>query len=336
VTAAIGVLCARIRVEEKQLLAALAEAGVPAMPLAPTACPYPFSPVPTSVGRDGLTGQSTGPTLDGAHGVEVVIDRLADRALAAAFLPFWQAQGKAVLDAGLAATGNRAVAAAALAASELLRPMAFLAASEEAAIAALAATGYPATLLPLNGGAAITLWDEDTAEAVLEHRSVLGDTAAAVVIVQAGAPVATERVLVHVVGGEAVAADDPGQMVPTTPAIVELAEGAARALGAVVAAVEIALTPAGVVVWDVLPAADFRHASALHDRSVAAAIAALAAAHLAARPSFGRSVRVQVHAGTGVDLDEADAEDGPEVVAVVPSEVDDAWREVGRDAVLTA
>ena len=345
-TAAIGVLCARVRVEEKQLLAALAEAGVPATPLAPAAFPSPFSPVPTPPGPvdaapagRGSTGQPAGATLDGAQGIEVVIDRLADRTLAAALLPLWQAQGKVVLGAGLAATGNRAVVAAALAAARLPRPISFLAASEEAAVAALQQSGFPATLLPLNGGAPITLWDEDTAEAVLEHRSVLGSAADAVSLVQAGAPVATERALVHIVGGAAVAVEDAGDFISTAPVAAKLAEAAARALGATVAAVEIALTPSGFVVWDVQPAADFRNAAPLVGRGPAAAIAALAASSLVARPAFEHAVRVRLQAGAeagNVDGGDGEAGDGRAVVPVVPPNVDEGWREVARDAVLTA
>jgi [lysine-biosynthesis-protein LysW]--L-2-aminoadipate ligase len=311
VTAAIGVLCARVRLEEKQLLAALAEAGVPAMPLAPAASPFPIAPAPVPpgpVGHDGSTGHrvpagrdSMRDGADGIDGVEVVIDRLADRTLASALLPLWQAQGKVVLDAGLAATGNRAAVAAALAAAGLPRPLTLLASSEESALAAIERTGLPATLLPLTGGASITLWDRDSAEAIIEHRTVLGDPADAIVLVQAGAPAATERALVHVVGGEAVAVDDAGALIPATPAVVALAEAAARALGAAVVGVEIALTPAGCVVWDVQPVADFRNACDLGGRTAAAAITALAAARLAARPAFERAVRVQVQSGAEVD-----------------------------------
>jgi [lysine-biosynthesis-protein LysW]--L-2-aminoadipate ligase len=347
VTAAIGVLCARVRVEEKQLLAALAEAGVPASPLAPAACPYPLAPAPSPSGPvalDGSTGRTTGATLDGARCAEVVIDRLADRRLAAALLPVWQAQGKAVLGAGLAAGGNRAAVAATLAAAGLPRPLSFLATSEDAAIIALAQTGYPATLLPVDGAAAIVLWDNDSAEAILEHRSVLGGVTESVVLVQAGAPSAAERMLVHVVGGQAVATEDPGNLAGTS-AVLELAEAAADALGAAIAGIEIALTPVGFVVWDVQPVADFRNAAPLGTSTVAAAVASLAAGRLAARPAFKRSIRVHAcpdperrdgersHARTGGVHDPVAEEDAAEVAAA------ERWRgeeEVGHDAVLTA
>jgi [lysine-biosynthesis-protein LysW]--L-2-aminoadipate ligase len=346
VTAAIGVLSTRVRLEEKQILAALAEAGVPAGPLAPAACPFPISPLPIPSGPAALDGAAgllsgTDPTTDCAAGVEVIVDRLIERTLAAALLPLWQSQGKVVLGGGLAATGNRAVVAAALTAAGLPRPETFLAPTEEAALAALDQMVYPATLLPLGGGAPITLWDRDSAEAILEHRSVLGGAADAVVLVQTGAPAAAERALVHVVGGTAVAAEDAGRLLTTAPAAVGLVEAAARALGAGIVGVEIAQTAQGLVVWDVQPVPDFRLALPLNGQSVAAAVAALAAAHLAARPAFKRAVRVQVHAGAGGALD-GETEDGPEIAPNGRDALDGMtiesgeWREVRRDAALTA
>ena len=358
-TAAIGVLCARVRLEEKQLLAALAEAGVPAVSLAPAASPFPISPVPTPlgpVGHDGSTGPATGTTHHAAAGIAVVLDRLADRTLAAALLPLWQAQGKLVLGAGLAATGNRAAVAAALAAAGLPRPATYLATSEESAVAALEQIDFPATLLPLTGGAPIALWDRDSAEAIVEHRTVLGDPADGIVLVQTGAPPATDRVLVHVVGGVAAAADDPGNLILGAPAVVELAEAAARSLGAAIAGVEIALTAAGFVVWDVQPVPDFRTAVPLGDRAPAVTVAALAAARLAALPAFSRAVRVQLHAGgEQANIASADSDavgEGEQAVpGVAPPRMGvgrdargagsdrrrvGAEREVGRGAVLTA
>jgi [lysine-biosynthesis-protein LysW]--L-2-aminoadipate ligase len=349
VTVAIGVLSARIRVEEKQVLQALAEAGVPARPLAPAACPFPVSPVPTPPGAAGRLASLSDAMFDCAPGCEVIVDRLSERTLAAALLPLWRSQGKVILGAGLAATGNRAGVAAALTAAGLPRPETFLAPTEEAALAALDQLVYPATLLPLGGGAAVTLWDRDSAEAVLEHRSVLGGATSAVVLVQGGAPAATERALVHVVGGAAVAAADPGGLIAAAPAAVALAEAAAHALGADVAGVEIALTEAGLVVWDVPATPDFRDAAPLHGQSVAAAVAALAAAHLAARPAFKRAVTVEAcpergewaQAGEDGAID-GEAQDGPAAVRVVPNGSGEAalpasdWQEVRRDAALTA
>jgi glutathione synthase/RimK-type ligase-like ATP-grasp enzyme len=278
VVAAIGVLSSRTRVEEKQLFAALAMAGVSAMPLSPTR-PLPFPPTPDLV----------------ACSPSVIIDRCRERALAAAALPVWQAIGVTVLDAGLAATGSRATVAAALSAARLPRPTTYLTLDEASAMTALAATGFPATLLPLSGDeAAIILHDQDTAEAVVEHRAVLGGVTEATALVQAGAPDATARATVLVVGGTAVAGSiGPGWA--TAPAALALVETAARVLGASVIGIELAMTAAGLVIWDVQPVPDFRGMSALGELSAAEAIASLAAGHLARlSPPLGNPAPVPV------------------------------------------
>lgn len=262
--AAIGVLSSRTRVEEKQLFAALAVAGVSASPLSPTR-PLPFPPTPDLV----------------ACSPAVIIDRCRERALAAAALPVWQALGVTVLDAGLAATGSRASVAAALSAAGLPRPATYLTLNEASAIAALTATSFPATLLPLaSDEAAIVLHDQDTAEAVVEHRAVLGGATEATALVQAGAPDAAARATILVVGGVAIAGSC-GDSWATAPALLTLAETAARVLGASVIGIELAATAAGIVIWDVQPVPDFRGMSALGELSPADAIAALAAGHLA-------------------------------------------------------
>lgn len=304
---AVSVLCARVRVEEKGIIAALAEAGVPAAPLAPAELALPFSPspepqAPPSAGAPGAAAPPA-PGLSWAADAAppLVLDRCADRAVAAAVLPVWRALGVPTLDAGLAATGTRATVAGALAAAGLPRPITRLVSGEASALAAAAAMGYPATLLPLTPGArSVTLWDEDTAEAVLEHRAVLGDAADALALLQAGAPAPAARALVTVVDGEPVALAGEGAeaaLADGRPA--EVAAAAAIALGASVATVEVALAPGGPVVWDVLPVADFRAAVSLTGRSVADAIAALACERLAMPTVF--SVAMGVEFGAAPD-----------------------------------
>jgi hypothetical protein len=101
---------------------------------------------------------------------------------------------------------------------------------------------------------------------------VLGDESEAIVLLQAGMPAATERTLIHVVDGSAVATSGAG----VDGAGLFLAERAASAIGAGLVAIELAQTASGTVVWDVLPVADFRLAEPVGETTVAAAIAALA------------------------------------------------------------
>lgn len=322
-TAAIGVLCARGRVEEKQLIAALAAAKAPTVLLDPT-CPLPFTPTPpVPPGRAGGFGRAARADWTGKADrlittdtsiATVILDRCKERTLAAAVLSVWRALGATILDAGLAATGNRAVVAAAFATAGLPRPVSFLATDDDAAIATLTGLGYPATLLPLAlDGAAVTLHDQDTAEAVFEHRAVLGSGPDRIAVIQAGVPVASDLTTILVVGGEAVAADDPG-WVAFEPDAAPLAVAAARAIDAVVVGVTIARIEDEIVIWDVLPVPDFRAMPALGARSVADAIATLALVHLGLTPV---------------------SQDAPaEIVAVQPGM--NHWREVAGGVALIA
>jgi glutathione synthase/RimK-type ligase-like ATP-grasp enzyme len=267
VTATVGVLCTRVRVEEKQILATLANAGVPALPFGPTSSPLPMYPVPP---KPSFAGAKDG------DAAAVVIDRCQNRAVAGAILPLLRTKGTRVIDAGIAATRDRLEVAMTLAAAGIPRPLTDLVCGEEAALAALDRTGYPATFLPLTPGAKeIVLLDQDTGEAVFEHREVLGGTSAAIGLLQTGIALAADRVVVIVVGGEAVAVDSHDHTVP--PVAYGLAERAANALGASLIGVELAHMDEGPVVWGVQAVPDFRHALPVGQTTVAEAIAKLAA-----------------------------------------------------------
>jgi hypothetical protein len=161
------------------------------------------------------------------------------------------------------------------------RPATALCTSEAAALQAVAAMGLPATLLPLDlEEGPISLLDADTAEAVLEHRAVLGGSNSSLGLIQAGSPEVHELVTIIVVDGKAVALDGPAQA-PAVAAL-RLAETAAEVLGAELVAVVVACGPAPPVVWDVRPVPDFRRAQPIGAQSVADDIACAIAARLGA------------------------------------------------------
>lgn len=262
--ATVGVVCDRVRLEEKQLLAAFAAAGLKPSPFRPGSLPLSLSPSNSIIPR-------------------VMIDRGQNRVAAAAVMTASRAKGVITLDAGLAARGDRLMVAATLAAAGLPRPEAQLACSAEAALDTLRQFGFPGTVLPLaTDGKPIAILDLDTAEAVLEHRDVLGVRQDSLALVQAGAPVARWSVIV--VGGVAVAMTaSPAAEAMPSPAR-HLAETAAATLGAAMVAVEIAQVEGGLVIWDVDAVPEFRHATPISDQPVAAALCELAQARLAAEP----------------------------------------------------
>jgi len=258
----VSVLCARVKVEEKWMIQTLAAAGVPARPLPPTSAPLPIGPVPSGPLAAGAVSGVSAEKHSVANGV--IVDRCADRTVAAAVIPALRAMGRRVIDAGLAATGNRLEIASALAAAGVPLPAMLLATSEEAGLVAVAELGFPATLLPLDPGEPeIPFCDRDIAEAVLEHRAVLGSGPSTVALVQAGA-CAGSRVNVLVISGRAINAPNAE--------CANLAESAAAVLDASVIGVSLARTERGLVVWDVIPVPAFRDEIAAHGPVIAEAL----------------------------------------------------------------
>src|SRR5215217_5439780 len=227
--ATVGVLCARGRVEENAIMAALAQAGIVSALFPPADEPLPVGPMsPSPTGRQFPVPQ-------------IVVDRHPTRQIARAVLATCDALGVPMLCAGIAATGDRLDVASALAAHGLPRPLTALCTSEDAGIEAVAAMGLPATLLPLDlKSAPIALLDQDAAEAVLEHRAVLGGAEGSLGLIQAGSPGTENLVNVIVVDGVAVGLETRlGTAVPDQALC--LAEDAARALNAHLVAIVIAL-----------------------------------------------------------------------------------------------
>ena len=259
--ATVGVLCTRGRVEENALMAALAETGVVSALFPPADEPLPVGPLsPSPTGRPFPVPQ-------------LVVDRHPIRPVARTVLATCNALGVPALCAGIAATGDRLDVASALAAHGLPRPLSALCTSEDAALEAVAQMGLPATLLPLDlQSTPIPLLDQDAAEAVIEHRAVLGGVSGSLGLIQAGSPAAETLVKVLVVDGAASALEvRSGTTVPDQA--LHLAEEAARALNADLIALIIALGSAEPVVWDARPVPDFRHAMPVTGISVAHAIA---------------------------------------------------------------
>jgi len=271
---AIGVLSARVRVEEKQIIAAVGMAGAVGLSVPPPCTAMPPGPATldfVSLGIDQATAVVEIPGLD--RSLSAVIDRCQNRTIAAVALPILRASGIQVLDAGIAADRSRLDVARALAAAGVPRPECLVGFSEESGVEAARAVGFPATLLPLMAGSTTTsLLDSDTAEAVIEHRVVLGTSTEAIVLIQAGSPSSAERTLVHVVGGHAVAVENA----PVGASGLKMAEKAADAVGANIISVELARLNGTLVVWDLHPVGDFRQATLLGSQTVAEAIVDLA------------------------------------------------------------
>jgi hypothetical protein len=259
--ATVGVLCARGRVEEKALMAALAEAGIVSALFPPA-----DEPLPVGMGPTGPIGRAF-PVP------QIVVDRHPNRQIARAVLSTCLALGVPSLCAGIAATGDRLDVASALAAHGLPRPYTVLCTSEDAALETVAAMGLPASLLPLDlKSPSIALLDQDAAEAILEHRAVLGGVEGSLSLIQAGSPGTKNLAQVIVIDGVA-SALEAASGTRVSDAALRLAEEAARALQADLVAIKVALSTGEPTVWDARPVPDFRQAMPIARLSVAQAIA---------------------------------------------------------------
>ena len=260
----VSVLCARVRVEEKRLIAALEQVGVGGRALPPMDCPLPL----------GTRSVESGRGADLEH-PRIVIDRLADRSAAAVLAPLWRALGSTVIGSGAATTLDRLAIARLLGNGGLPRPETALVLTEAAGLEAIERFGGQGTLLPLRAGAReLPLQDRQIAEAVLEHREVLGETGDSIALMQRGIAGVGARADVVVVDGRAVAMK--GAIAGSLGVeACQLAEASACLLEASLIGVTIALADGRLVIWDIDSVPQFRDAHAVGGCSVEEAIAGL-------------------------------------------------------------
>jgi glutathione synthase/RimK-type ligase-like ATP-grasp enzyme len=276
----VAVLCTRVRIEEKQLLAAFAVAGVPAEPMSPEPIPFPIPRVSlaTSAGHSSVASP-----FDPNHRHSVVIDRMQNRTVASALMRNHRAAGTLAIDSGIAAIGNRLDVMHALAAAGLPLPPTLLALSEEAGLDAIERTGYPATIFPMQIGlSGIGLQDREIAEAILEHRHTLGGSAESVLVVQGGHYDESDLIKAIVVDGAVVAYEGTCHHPNGFTGCEQLAIASAKAIEASFVGVTLAHSPEGLVVWDVRPTPDFRHSIPVGGSSVADAVVTLVERKLSA------------------------------------------------------
>lgn len=142
-----------------------------------------------------------------------------------------------------------------------------------AVLSAIDAVQFPVELLPLDGGeAGIVVEDRESAEAVVEHRAVLGREH--VLLVRHAAAQSKQRRLL-IAGGEIIAALPSGEagwtLDAATPADIEIAGRVAVAIGA--SLIDMSYLPeSGSAVTTVMPLLDFRAIQSA-GANVAAAIA---------------------------------------------------------------
>jgi [lysine-biosynthesis-protein LysW]--L-2-aminoadipate ligase len=260
----IGVLYSRIRIEEKLLLEKFDQRHVA----------YDLI-------DDGEV------VLDLHDGVrwrkyDAVLDRSISQSRALAALSVLNAWGVPTVNSyrTVAVCGDKLMTSAVLVSAGIPTTRIKVAFTTEAALQAIEEMGYPVVLKPVTGswGRLVSkINDRDAAEAVLEHREVLGSTQHAVYYVQEYIPKPGRDIRAFVVGDETIAAiyrasnhwitntarGGQASNCPVTPELNDLCVRSAQAVGGGVVAIDILEDPdRGYLVNEVNHTMEFRNSIA--------------------------------------------------------------------------
>ncbi|HHY93065.1 MAG TPA: lysine biosynthesis protein LysX [Firmicutes bacterium] len=253
----VGVLLSQVRLDEKLLFAALERRGVAWVRLDDRAVCF------------DITG--------GPPALDVVLIRSLSESRALYAAQILNAQGvRTVNPAAVIATCNDKVGCtAALAAAGVPSPATRVAFTPESALAAIEELGYPVVLKPVVGSwgrLLAKLNDREAAEAVLEHKAVLGSYQHSIFYLQEYITKPGRDIRVVVIAGEPVAAmyrhsdhwitnaarGAHCTNCPLTPAIADLAVRAAAAVGGGAVAVDLIESPRGLLVTEVNATMEFK------------------------------------------------------------------------------
>lgn len=186
----IGMLCSRLRVEEKLLLQAFRSRGVEV----------------ERIDDSTLVLDSSGQASWG-----VVFDRSLSQSRAIAALQLLESQGVTTINPStvVATCGDKVATTAALRAAGVAQPRTTVAFTAEAALTAIESLGYPVVLKPPVGSWGRLLArinDRDAAEAILEHKETLGSYQHSIFYIQEHVDKPGRDIRSFVIDGEVIAA----------------------------------------------------------------------------------------------------------------------------------
>jgi [lysine-biosynthesis-protein LysW]--L-2-aminoadipate ligase len=254
-------LLSRVRVEEKLLADAFARHGVE----------------PTLLDdRELVFDLANG---DGMKRFDVVIERCINHSRALYALEVLNAWGVPTVNTAHVANvcGNKFETTMALLHNNVPTPRTLLAFTPESALAAIENLGYPAVLKPAVGswGRLISkVNDREAAEAILEHKSILGSYHHSIFYIQEFVAKPQRDIRTFVVGGETIAGiyrysphwitntarGGQAQNCPITPELDALSRAAAEAVGGGVVAIDLLEKPDGeILVNEVNYTMEFRN-----------------------------------------------------------------------------
>mgnify|MGYP001027420306 FL=1 len=258
----IGILCSRVRVEEKLLLAAFEGLGVPVVRLDERA-------IAARVG-------------DYAPEADVILERSVSTSAGLIAAQLFEAAGVPVINTSATASvcADKVRTTLALAQAGVPQPRTAIALSPEAALQAIEQIGYPAVLKPPVGSWGRLLArvnDRDAAEAIIEHKEVLGGIGHHIYYVQEYIDKPARDIRAFVIGTETIAAiyrSSPHWITntargghasncPVTPEIADLCGRAARSVsggaGGVLAIDLLEDAERGLLVCEVNHTMEFRN-----------------------------------------------------------------------------
>ncbi len=241
----IGVLCSRVRLEEKLLFAALRKRGIDFDRLDPRS-------------------MILHPRGNGVEEYDLVLVRCISHTRAYYVTRWLESLGVRSVSPHrvVAVCGDKMLTTSLLQQAGLPTPETVIAFTPEMALKAIEEMGYPVVLKPLFGSWGRLLArvnDRDAAEAVLEHKATLGGYLHSVFYIQEYVKKPGRDIRVVVVGDEVIygiyrrsehwitntARGGSGEPCCVTPAVHDLSLAAARAVGGGIVAVDLLETPDG-------------------------------------------------------------------------------------------
>ena len=254
----VGLLHSVIRLEEKMLLAELGRRGVDVVAIDDRAVTF-------TLGRR---------TVD----VDVILERSINHSRALHALRLFESQGIACVNTpAVAATcGDKLLTSVALQEHGVPQPEVRVAFTPESALAAIEEMGYPVVLKPAVGSWGRLLAkvnDRDAAEALLEHKTVLGSYHHSIFYIQRFVAKPGRDIRAFVIGDECVAAiyrtsahwitntarGGHAAACPVTADLAGIALAGARAVGGGIVALDLFETADGLVVNEVNYTMEFKN-----------------------------------------------------------------------------
>jgi len=254
----LGVMYSRVRVEEKLLFEEFAQRGIPLGRIDDRELIFEL-------------GQSTFP-------YDVVLERCINHSRALYGLKLLEDAGITTVNTYRVADtcGNKILTSSTLTRQSVPSPRTLIAFTPESALEAIEELGYPAVLKPAVGswGRLLSLVsDRYAAEAILEHKEILGTYHHSIFYIQEFVPKPDRDIRSFVVGDECICAiyrysghwitntarGGRAENCPVTDRIAEISLAAARAVGGGILAVDLLESQRGLLVNEVNYTMEFRN-----------------------------------------------------------------------------